>query len=102
VSTVYRFPINVVGYIELGDRMSRVRVVVDKLDWEYAPWPRICGNDEDPLVVQIEESEDQRFLNWDVEIVDRLRSLAELRMDGTTPWQLVDGAEHLIDGTMVP
>lgn len=102
MSTVYRFPISVVGYIELSDQMSKARVVVDKLDWEYAPWPRLCGNDEDPLVVQIEEAPDQRFLNWDVEIVDRLRQLAELRMDGETPWEVVAGAEDLIDGTMVP
>lgn len=102
MSTVYRFPIKVIGYIELTDMMSVTRVVIDKLDYDYNPWPRACGNDEDDLVVQIDEGPEQRVLNWDVEIVTRLRDIAELRMDGTTEWKLVDGYEGAIDGTMVP
>jgi hypothetical protein len=99
--TKIRLPIKVVGYIELTDVRS-VRVIVDKLDWDYDEWPRVSGFGDDNLIMQVDNGPDQRFLEGDVNLIDPVRKLVEFHMDGDTKWEIVAGAEDMIDGTMVP
>ena len=103
----YRFPIKVSAYIEMDAEATvvnagvihRSRIVVDELDWEFGPWPRVSPYGEDDLVVQIDDGVTKR-IEADADVVVPLRQMVEASVYDHGRWELSRTVEKdIVDGT---
>ena len=92
--TVFRIPIKVSAFIEIGCNKQGddldVEVVVDRFDYDYAPWPRVSAFGDDELVIQMDTggAPENRHLGGDADYVSEIRAMAERRLDADTKWRI--------------
>lgn len=96
---VSRIPIKVTGYIEVV-YFTVKRITIDPYDYDYTEWPFVGGSG-DEMVVQFDDASGRR-LEFDADVVMRVRRIAEADIDSETVWEVDNGIQEAVKGTPAP